>query len=247
MIIENCPSCGSKLVYVKDQLFCKNKTDCPAQSSKAVEHYCKTLKIKGLGPKRIEALELSSISDIYDLTEDFIAEQLGDKVAATIMAEIEKARNVDFATFLAGCGVPLVGNSVSTKLAEVVNTLDEINADTCSKAGLGAKATQNLVTWLESGFEMPYGVSFNQPKQKQQKTGSVSVCISGKISGYTKAQATVLLNEEGFDVKNTITKDVKILITEQTGTAKVNQAKELGLPIGTLEDVLTHKIIPSEK
>ena len=41
-----CPSCDSVLEWVNDQLFCRNGS-CPAQNSKAVEHFAKTIKIKG--------------------------------------------------------------------------------------------------------------------------------------------------------------------------------------------------------
>ena len=44
----SCPTCASVLELVNDQLFCRNKL-CPAQSAKRVEHFAKTLKIKGLG------------------------------------------------------------------------------------------------------------------------------------------------------------------------------------------------------
>ena len=54
-----CPSCDSVLEWVNDQLFCRNRA-CPAQNSKAVEHFAKTIKIKGLGPA---AISLGGVSN----------------------------------------------------------------------------------------------------------------------------------------------------------------------------------------
>ena len=51
----HCPSCDSELDWVNDSLYCRNRL-CPAQNSKAVEHFAKTMKIKGLGPASIEKL-----------------------------------------------------------------------------------------------------------------------------------------------------------------------------------------------
>ena len=53
----NCPACGSILEWEKDQLFCKSNT-CGGKTHKMVEHFAKTLRIKGLGPRTIEKLEI---------------------------------------------------------------------------------------------------------------------------------------------------------------------------------------------
>jgi len=74
-----CPSCGSQLELVKDQLFCRNP-DCGAKSSKKLEHFAKTLKIKGLGPKTIEKLPLTSIPDIYSMSKKEIVDEIGEKL-----------------------------------------------------------------------------------------------------------------------------------------------------------------------
>ena len=88
----NCPSCDSKLVWKKDQLFCVNST-CPAQQSKQVEHFVKVMKIKGLGPATIKKLGLTSISDIYI---NDLSEEKSDKVREKLEAEINKSLSVSF-------------------------------------------------------------------------------------------------------------------------------------------------------
>ena len=77
----NCPSCHSILEWTNDQLFCKND-NCPAKSSKLVEHFAKTLKIKGLGPKTVEKLSLDSINKIYDIAFSYIEKRLGSSKLA---------------------------------------------------------------------------------------------------------------------------------------------------------------------
>ena len=64
----SCPSCMTNLVWVKDQLFCHN-TQCSGKTSKRIEHFASTLKIKGLGPKTVEKLQ---IQDLYDLDIAYI-------------------------------------------------------------------------------------------------------------------------------------------------------------------------------
>ena len=86
-IPDVCPSCGTSLKLKNDQLFCNNDS-CPAKNSKIVEGFAKTLRIKGLGPKTIEKLNLEYIDDIYMLTEERIKEKLGsEKIAEKLINE----------------------------------------------------------------------------------------------------------------------------------------------------------------
>ena len=76
-IPDVCPSCGTSLKLKNDQLFCNNDS-CPAKNSKIVEGFAKTLRIKGLGPKTIEKLNLEYIDDIYNELISKISAQLDD-------------------------------------------------------------------------------------------------------------------------------------------------------------------------
>ena len=59
-----CPSCGGELTSVNDLYYCYG-TNCPAQKQRKIEHFAKTLKIKGLGPATIEKLEIEDFDQIY--------------------------------------------------------------------------------------------------------------------------------------------------------------------------------------
>ncbi|HEY9705061.1 MAG TPA: hypothetical protein V6C58_21660 [Allocoleopsis sp.] len=61
-----CPVCDYQLEKVNDQLFCRNLA-CPAQIAGKVQHFAKTLGIKGLGPKTIEKLGLQELTEIFYL------------------------------------------------------------------------------------------------------------------------------------------------------------------------------------
>ena len=72
---DSCPSCGSALEWRSDLLYCNNDL-CGAKVSKRLEHWGKTLKIKGLGPRTIEKLEVENLYELYDLTQEKIIEKL---------------------------------------------------------------------------------------------------------------------------------------------------------------------------
>jgi NAD-dependent DNA ligase len=232
----NCPSCDSVLQWVKDQLYCKNNA-CPAQSSKQIEHFAKTLKIKGLGPSTIEKLDMSSISDVYDLSLDYLVMKLGEKTAIKLFDEIEKSKNEPLNTVLPAFGIPLIGKTATDKLATVVEALFEVDEATCKQAGLGPKATESLINWLDDKFEeichLPFSFEFSKNTRSTGERGVV--CITGKLSSYpTKAAAKAMLEGLGYIVKDTVTKEVTILVNESgRETAKTLKAAADGLLVIT--------------
>ena len=84
---STCPSCGEFLKWENHILYCRN-VECGSQSQKKIEHFAKTLKIKGLGPAAIEKLELSNPGDLYFLTPSDIEEALGSKKLAEKLSNI---------------------------------------------------------------------------------------------------------------------------------------------------------------
>jgi DNA ligase (NAD+) len=131
----NCPACSSVLEFVNDQLFCKNNL-CPAQSAKKLEHFAKTLKIKGLGPATIARLGLEDYHDIYSLSQEEISFLLdSEKLGTKLHAEIEKSKGVDLITLLPAFSIPLIGTSASNKLAKHISALSEITPEQTTADG----------------------------------------------------------------------------------------------------------------
>lgn len=236
-IPTHCPCCNYKLELVNDQLFCRNQA-CDAQLLKRVEHFCKTMGIKGMGTKTIEKLELADITELYYLDVDQLAEQLGSqKVAEKLIVELDRSRSAPLNQVLASMSIPLVGNTASQKICQVVNHISEINLETCKQAGLGDKVTQNLLAWLETDFpEMKEFLPFSFRSETQVvNTDGKSVCITGKLSSYkTKAEAYKHLIDHGFKITESVTKTTDYLVDEgDKSSTKRKKAEELGIKIIT--------------
>ena len=229
---STCPSCGSKLELSFPLLYCRNPS-CGDQSSKKIEHFAKTLKIKGLGPAAINSLVLESISDIYALTKNEIIDLLGSqKLGEKLFIEIENSAKAPLNILLAAFSIRLIGKTASEKLSAVCESIHDINEDSCAEAGLGPKATESLLEWIEEEYpllELPHSFAFESPKVR---TGGV-VCISGKLKSFkTKAQATEALEQHGYTVKSSVTKDVTILVNESgVESQKTTKARESGVTI----------------
>lgn len=246
-IPTHCPCCNYPLELVNDQLFCRNQA-CDAQLSKRVEHFCKTMNIKGMGTKTIEKLGLADITEIYYLELAEISELLGSaKVAEKLLAEIDRSRSAPLNQVLASFSIPLVGNTASTKIASVVGHIDEINLETCKQAGLGDKVTQNLLGWLELDFQeirefLPFSFRSEMPVVN---TGGKTVCITGKLSSYkTKAEAYKQLIDHGFRITESVTKTTDYLVDEEDkSSTKRKKAESLGIQIITNLDTFLREQI----
>ena len=229
----NCPSRGSLLEWKNDQLFCMSHT-CQTKVYKRVEHFAKTLKIKGLGPKTVENLALGSINEIYLLNYDYLHFCLNSHIMATkLLAEIKKSEDADLQTLLPAFSIPLFGRSAAEKLCSKVSHIAEINTYKCAEAGLGQKVTDNLMEWLNTQqsqySDLPFTWRTNHPEKIGQQVNEIkgTVCISGKLNTYkTKAMAQKILEENGYIVKSGLTKEVNILVNESgIESAKTKKAQ----------------------
>jgi len=239
-IPNECPSCGSLLERVKDQLFCRNPT-CESKQVKQVVNFAKVMKIKGLGEKTVERLGIFTISDIYSLSLSDAIASIGDKLAAKLFGEIENSKNTDLAKFLAACSIPLVGPTIGNKLYSVVSTPIEITSETCKKAGIGEKATTNILNWLDITYKTELEslpLNFRE-KEITNHSSNIVVCITGKVPGFTKIKIAEYLKPYNISVTDNLSKKVQYLICEdKKGSAKEIKATELGIPILTLDNLI---------
>ena len=229
---SNCPSCGEFLQWENHILYCRN-TNCGSQSQKKIEHFAKTLKIKGLGPAAIEKLELDNPGDLYFLSITDIEEALGSKkLAEKLFAEIQNSKKAPLNMVLPALSIRLIGRTATEKLSKICNGLYEVDEEVCSDAGLGPAATQSLLEYLENGlpYALPQSMLFEKPVQKDI---AGIVCISGKLKSFkTKAEATKVLEQHGYTVKSSVTKDVTVLVNESgIESQKTIKARNDGLLI----------------
>ena len=235
---KSCPCCDSDLIFKNDLLYCINP-DCQATQQKSVEHFAKTLKIKGLGPATIDKLGLSTILDIYYLDIETLTSYLGsEKIAVKLYDEIELSKKQPLNAVLPAFGIPLIGKTATDKLGKVCEGIHDINAETCKLAGLGEKATTNIIDWLEENdfyYYLPMSLEFEKTTVNSIPKGEVLgvVCISGKLNSYpTKQKAQEELERLGYVVKPSMTKDVTILVNESgKETQKTQKARDSGITI----------------
>lgn len=238
---SHCPECNDPVIWKNDIIYCVNP-NCSAKNKKAIEHWAKTMKIKGLGPQSIEKLELCTIPEIYELEEEDLVVALGSqKLAEKLYHEIEKSKLAPLEMVLPAFGIPLIGNSATQKLCSVLATLNELTFEKAKQAGLGPKATENLMKWFNEKYlteyvdVLPFSFRPNKRVGEQLILNKGVVCITGKLKSVkSKAEAENLLKKVGYQVKPSITKEVTVLLNESgIESAKTQKAREAGLRVIT--------------
>lgn len=235
-IPNNCPCCNYTLETINEQLFCRNPL-CDAQVFKKIEHFCKTIGIKGMGPKTLEKLSLNDITEIYFLDQKEVEIALGSaRLAEKLFQEIELSKSAKLSVVLQSFSIPLIGSTASEKISSVVNHVSEITETKCKEAGLGDKATQNLMAWINSELAelqefLPF--SWTSASKQQAKEYLATVCITGKLKTFkTKALAQKALEEGGYKVVESVTKSLDYLVDEANdNSTKRQKADSYGITI----------------
>ena len=228
-----CPSCNAALIWNKDQLFCTNNK-CTDKLEKVIHNFAQVLKIKGLGPKTIQKLGITSIEEIYSLEYSKIENKLGSKLLSDkLLKQIEDSKDVGLQELLPAFSIPLFGRTASEKICNHVSHVSEITEETCNKAGLGPKTKDNLLEWKSTTNWDLLPFSW-ETTSKAETTGLLpEVVISGKLSSFkTKRDAEPFLLEQGFVLKDSITKKTKFLVNESgVASAKTRKAEAMGIKI----------------
>ena len=154
--------------------------------------------------------------------------------------EIEKSNDTGLQTLLPAFSIPLFGRSAAEKLCSKIEFLHEIDHNKCREAGLGRKVTDNLIEWLVMTFngyaDLPFSwktENYRWVAEEDLELVKGTVCISGKLSSYkTKALAKEMLLQNGYIVKDNLTKDVTILVNESgIESAKTKKAQQNNITI----------------
>lgn len=241
-IPSKCPVCTDTLERVNDQLFCRNDK-CDAKTSKKLLHFIKTMKIKGLGEKTLEKLDLTDIPDLYNLSLKDLTSATGEKIGIKLFNEIAQSKTIPLATFIQSFGITLIGNSASTKLAKHIDSMWNINELVCSKAGLGEKATNYLLQWIKLNrskySDLPITPSI-APKTIEVEE-LFKVCVTGKLNDYTsRNKAKEFLETKGVTVMSGVSSKVNYLVCDNiSSSSSCVKAKKLNIPIISMNDLLT--------
>lgn len=252
-----CPCCGTPLVEDGANLFCPNK-NCKNRIIDSLTHFVSrnAMNIDGVSEKTIEALHerygLNTIADIYDITyDDLLAlfkpkDQKKEAVRVKNIANsIENSKTVMLPNFIFALGINGVGDKTAKDLAKVFGTLDNLRNATYDSLiaidEIGDVIAKNIYDYFHSDVNiaiidkmLSLGVKVQdyvtQSSYNDYFTGK-TVVLTGTLSGFSRDEATKLLEGLGAKVTGSVSKKTDYVIAGVDPGSKYDKAQALGVTI----------------
>jgi len=223
---------GTSLRRQGPKLFCDDESK--RSTVKLLEHFIRTMEIKGLGPASIRKMGLTHPVDLYSPQP---WHQLGAN-GSKIQEELDRSKIKPYSQVLAALGIPGVGRSMSKDIVAQLSQFSRLREiEYVDIQGVGPKTVDNILTWLEVNEEwvetLPLQLKEDLSVENLMATStSKKVCVTGKLD-MTRNQITDHLAKFGYQVTNTVTKDCIALISgdNNTTSSKAKRAESLGIKI----------------
>ncbi|MDK7676268.1 NAD-dependent DNA ligase LigA [Weeksella virosa] len=255
--IENCPSCGTKLVRGEGEAlhYCLNEDGCPPQIIGRLEHfvYRKAMDIESIGSETAillhEAGLVNNVADFYTLTKEMILplERMAEKSAQNIIDAIENSKQQSFERLLYGLGIRHVGNTVAKKLALHFGTMESLKKATYDELilveDIGEKIAQSIIAYFDKEEHLElidrlktYGLSLELGKEQtpiSDKLSGKTFLFTGSLTKFTRAEAQKLVEEHGGKNLSAVSKNLDYLIAGEKAGSKLKKAEELKITVLT--------------
>jgi len=251
-----CPSCGGGVSTLpsadgkveKMHLVCSTGIACPARATGELLKLTSRPVLNVLGIGKVAADKLTGAPwwvdaysiftcDLGKLTERGI----GHADAVKILANLEKATNTDLAKFILALGIDHVGKSLSPKVAEHFQNLEEFTHATVSDllevSDLGEEIAESIVAFFKSDFGkrrldglITAGLSYGFKgivRATDTPLYGKSVCITGKFYKNREEIADDLKKMGATVTSNVSAKTWGIVLGEKPSAAKVAKANKL--------------------
>ena len=255
---ERCPACGSTLLEVGANLYCVNAEHCRPQIVARISHYCSknACDIDGISDKTVELLVdnlgVKSVADLYSLTESDLSEifitdvkkkgkNVTSKKAQNVVAAIEKSKEVALAQFIFALGLDNVGTVTARDLAARFGSVENLSKATVEQLteinGVGDVVADGIVQFFAEEQNMDIiarlkdiGIDPTFTKKTAQGVfAGKKVVLTGSLSGYTRGQASKLIEEQGGEIASSVSKSVNLVIVGEDAGSKLEKARSLGI------------------
>jgi DNA ligase (NAD+) len=250
-----CEVCDTKLINEGTRLYCPNEC-CPKRDYQRLQRWIWILGVKHFSEKLMlrklfATGKVKYIADLYSLKVSDLTKFEGVKEVSARKAldNLFAVTEISLAKFIAGFNIENIGELLVKKVVDAgFDTLEKIK-DASVREISGVEGFAEITAeYLLDGIEKVYPqmidvlktgrISIRQPL-KVGKLKDLTFCFTGKLNKMTRSEAEALVLKEGGEPKNSVTKNLTYLVTnETTPTAKYLKAKEQGTKIITEEQFL---------
>jgi len=256
---EFCPACEGEVGRQQGEVIprCQNQA-CPAKLKEAIRHFVSrsAMDIDGLGDRYVDQLlRLGLVKDVADLytltTEDFFRfERMGDKLAANLLAAIDKSKSRPLHKFIYALGIRNVGEHTAKILAAQFGTLDNLRRASFEELQavfeIGPIVARSIVDFFQSAENgqlidklLAHGVC---PAGGQRRAGGP---LSGKTFVFTGTLPTLgrkegqeMVERLGGRAAGSVSKKTDYVVAGEEAGSKLDKARELGITVLSEEEFL---------
>ncbi|MCU0608179.1 MAG: NAD-dependent DNA ligase LigA [Chitinispirillaceae bacterium] len=248
----NCPSCGSALEKLPDEvaLRCLN-SNCPAKLLASLEHFVskQAMDIQGLGPAILKLLLdeklIGNLSDLYTFTVPQLAalDRMGEKSAANIVAAIEKSKLNPLDRLIHGLGIRMIGAQAAKLLASHVtdiNALFSMTVDDLAKIdGFGETMARSVRLYFDREENRlmierlrSLGVTMKGiPKNAGGPFSGKTFVLTGALEKFTRDEARAAIEKCGGKVTDSVSRKTHYVVAGSEAGSKLDKAQKHGVSI----------------
>lgn len=204
---------------------------------KNLEHYIKTMQIKGLGPRSIDKMELTHITDLYETEVSWTA-RLGIN-GTKVKAEIERSKTKPYEIVLASLGIPGVGLSTAKDICKHIPEFAKLrDIEFTNIKGIADKTKEKILSWLDVNenwvFTLPVNLVADDKDiyfEEEESSVKRKICVTGKMD-MTKNDLKDHLASYGFNLVDNVTKDCyALIIAGDKNSGKAQKAEKYGVKV----------------
>ena len=234
-----CPSCGSTLRREADFLFCSTPRTCRAARVGELAHYAATTGMLGFGEavlvQAYEAGLLVELADFYTLSQAALEQlpRVGEKLAAKLLAEVARTRELELEVFLRALGLPELAKQMASLLARRAGTLEAVLAlsleELSAMHGVGDITATSVTQGLaEARPRIDALCTHVRILSAATSTGPLlgkAFVFTGKLTQMGRSEAEKRVKDAGGEVRGAVSKDVHFVVLgeERAGAVSSKQ------------------------
>lgn len=261
---EFCPACNSPIHYPETEpaVSCKNYA-CSAQIKGRIRHFASrdAAHIDGLGDRLIDVLVDTDLirepGDLYRLTAAQLSAipRMGDRSASNLISAITGSKSMTFDRFIYALGIPEVGKTIASRLADHFETLPALMNATEDQLVAIPDIGSQIATHVLQFFRTPesrsmtealisLGIEINWNPKAGPLLG-MQVLITGKLS-VSRSVICERIRALGGIVAGSVTSDLSILVVGEKPGSNLAKATELikkNYPITLLDEATFFRMV----